>query len=306
VRAAAPVVEELGQTGGYASSGVPLNVVVVSPRQYAAVLADTPTAVFPAAALARIGTGRGPVPVLASPDAVAPVRAAAGLVTIGTQTVRVRIAGQIAGTPAATPGSPFLVLPSWAAGARPLPPTLILLAGSGIKQRQLSAAVARTAPGAEVTVYSAELAELQAAPLPRATVQIYIAGTVAAVVFCVLIVLMSVILDARARELADARMYSMGLSGSQASRASAVEAIPYTVAAAAGGAVAATVLAALLNPVLDLSGLTESPRRAHLQSGIVIVVLTVTGLVVLATVTMLGQRAAARRRTVGEALRVSQ
>jgi hypothetical protein len=58
--------------------------------------------------------------------------------------------------------------------------------------------------------------------------------------------------------------------------------------------------------VLNLSDLTGSAQSAQLQSGILTTLLTVAGLVILAAVTMLGQRTAARRRAVSQALRVSQ
>jgi hypothetical protein len=277
--------------------------VVVNPRQYATVLADTPYSAFPASALARTRTG--PPPVLASPAAAAALRRSGDELTIGTLTFRVRIAGQLASTAAAPAGIPFVVMPLWAAGPAPLP-TLVLLAGHGISQGEFGAVLARTAPGATVTVQSAELAALRAAPLPRATAQIYAAGAAAAALFCALIVLISLILDARSRELTDARLVSMGLSGSQAQRVSALELSPFVLAAAVGGTIATAVLAALLNPVLNLSDLTGGTQSAQLQSGILTTLLTVAGLVILAAVTMFGQRAAARRRAVSEALRVSQ
>jgi hypothetical protein len=198
------------------------------------------------------------------------------------------------------------VLPSWAAVPGSPPPALMLLRGQAIGLRQLTAIAARTAPGATVTVRSVELAELRAAPLPRAAVLTYLAGTAVAAVFCALIVLFALILDARARDLADARLYTMGLSESQARRASALELIPYVVFAAIGGTISAAVLAALLEPVLDLSGLTGSPQGAHLQAGIVTPALTAAGLLVLAAGTIIGQQSAARRRSISQALRVSQ
>jgi hypothetical protein len=179
---------------------------------------------------------------------------------------------------------------------------LVLVAGHGISQRRLSAIVARTAPGAPVAVRSVQLAALRAAPLPHATVQIYTAGAALAALLCVLILLISLILDARDRELSDARLVSMGLSGSQAQRASALELSPFVLASAVGGTIATTVLVLLL----DLSGLTGSTQPTQLQAGILIPLLTVAGLVVIAAATMFGQATAARRRAVTEALRVSQ
>lgn len=305
VRAVAPVIEEQAQAGAYGIGGLSMSVVVVDPRQYAAVLADTPDAGFPAHALARTGRGTGPPPVLASPAAAAAIRGSGSVFTIGTRTFRVRIAGQLVSTPAAPANGPFLILPQWAAGPSP-PPTLLLVAGHDIGQRHLDAVIAKTAPGAPVMVQSAQLAALRAAPLPHATVQIYAAGAVSAALFCGLILLISLILDARDRELSDARLVSMGLSGSQAHQASAVELGPFVLAAALGGTLATAGLAALLGPVLDLSGLTGSTQPTQLQSGILTPLLTVAALVVLAAVTMLGQATAARRRAVSEALRVSQ
>jgi putative ABC transport system permease protein len=304
VQGIAPVIEEQAQAGAYGIGGEALSVVVVNPRQYAAVLADTPESAFPARALART-SGTSPPPVLASPAATAALRGSGSVFTIGTRTLRVRIAGQLASTPAAPADAPFVVLPQWAAGPSP-PPTLMLVEGPGISQRQLSAVVAHTAPGAPVAVRSDQLAALRAAPLPHATVRIYTAGAASAALFCVLIVLISLILDARNRALSDARLVSMGLSGSQARRASALEVSPFVLAAAVGGTIATAVLAALLGPALDLSGLSGSTEPAQLQSGILTPLLTAAGLLVLAAATMLGQATAARRRAVSEALRVSQ
>src|SRR5215469_13362083 len=96
----------------------PVNIAVLDPVRYAAVLADTPAPPFPAAALAKPrGSARpGLVPVLASPT-VAPLLHRSPIVTVGIHTVRVRVAGIIAYTPAMPIPGPFVVFPRWAQGS---------------------------------------------------------------------------------------------------------------------------------------------------------------------------------------------
>ncbi len=301
VQLAAAIIEESGQTGSL-GAGTPFDVAVVSPRQYAAVLASTPGPPFPAAALARRS---GPLPVIASPSAASLLREAGDVVTIGLQTVKVTVAGQVASTPAAQPGTPFLIVPMWAAGPRPLPPTMMLLAGPLINAEQLTGVVARTAPGATVMVRSVVAAQLAGAPLPRATLLVYVAGSAAAAAFSLLIIAIVLLLGRRGRQFTDARLHTMGVSQAQARGVGILEVTPLVLAAAVGGIGAAAVLALLLGPVISLAPLTGGTANPPLSAGAAPAAVAAAALVTLALAMLAGQAWLSRDGKLGVALRAS-
>jgi putative ABC transport system permease protein len=305
VQLTATAVELNGVFGPYVDNGTTLNAAFVDPRQYAAVLARTPAPPFPAAALARPARSGGPVPVVTSPETAALLSAAGDITNINGRVVRVVVKGEVATTPAAPAGEPFIVLPLWAEGSN-LPPNMMLLSGPHIDQAALSTVAARTAPAVPVTFRSAVQASLAAAPLPGATYTTYAQGAAAAAVFSVLVVLISLLLGARTRELTDARLATMGLSAGQARRVGVVESIPFIAAAAVGGVVAAVALVPLIAPTLDLSVFTGGPASVRFQPDIPTLVIAAVVLVVLALATLAGQAAAAHRRGVGRALRVGE
>jgi len=304
VQAAAGVIVLPGTSTRYPVGGTQLNVAVVDPRQYAAVLARNPVAQFPAAALDKPPAG-SPVPLIASPGAAAALRAAHGIANINGNVLHVVVKAQLTSTPAAPAGSPFIVVPSWAAGGN-LPPVMMLFSGPHIDQAALAAVVARTTPGTTVAFRSGMQASLAAAPLPKATYLAYAEGSAAAAVFSVLVVLISLLLGARTRELVDARLSTMGLSAWQARRVGVVEAIPFILAGAAGGVLALIALVPLIGPALDLSVLTGASGSVRIQPDVPSLVLGSVALVVLAMGTLAGQAAAAHRRGIGRSLRVGE
>jgi len=304
VQAAAGVIVLPGTSTRYPVGGTQLNVAVVDPRQYAAVLARNPVAQFPAAALDKPPAG-SPVPLIASPGAAAALRAAHGIANINGNVLHVVVKAQLTSTPAAPAGSPFIVVPSWAAGGN-LPPVMMLFSGPHIDQAALAAVVARTTPGTTVAFRSGMQVSLAAAPLPKATYLAYAEGSAAAAVFSVLVVLISLLLGARTRELVDARLSTMGLSAWQARRVGVVEAIPFILAGAAGGVLALIALVPLIGPALDLSVLTGASGSVRIQPDVPSLVLGSVALVVLAMATLAGQAAAAHRRGIGRSLRVGE
>jgi putative ABC transport system permease protein len=304
VRLVAPVVELRGVNGPLVATGTPINVAFVDPRQYAAVLAQTPAPPFPAAALARTA-GRGLVPVIASPSAAALLRSSGDIANINEDIVHVVVKAELTSTPAAVAGAPFIVAPLWAEGSN-LPPVMMLLSGPRIDDKALAAVVARTAPNVNVTFRSAVQKSLAAAPLPRASYLAYAQGSAAAALFCVLAVLISLMLGARARELVDARLSTMGLTAWQARKVGIVEAVPFILAAAVGGVVTAVALVPLIGPVLDLSVFTGAPGSVHIQPDVAILVIGSAALVLLALATLAAQAAAAHHRGIGRSLRVGE
>jgi putative ABC transport system permease protein len=297
VERVAPVIELTGYNGIYAADGTQINVAVVNPAAYAAVLARTPAPPFPAADLERPPSGNA-VPVIASPGAAALLRASGYVANVNGTVERVSVKAELNSTPAAPAGEPFMVLPLWAAAGN-LPPTMLLASGPHIDQGALSAVVARTAPGTSVTFRSQVLAGLISAPLPRATYLAYALGSAAAALFSVLVVLISLLVGARTRELVDARLATMGLSAWQARRVGIVEAVPLIVAAAIGGVIAAIVLVPLISPVLDLSVFTGTAGSVQIRPDLPSLAIGAAGLVVLALGTLAVQAATARRHGGG-------
>ncbi len=297
-----------GDLPGARFGAAELTVVIVDPRQYAAVLAATPAGRFPAAALARPRRPGGPAPVLASPRAAAFLGASPALVSLGTGTVTIKVAGRLASTPAAAGAAgPFVVLPLWAAGAQlQLPPTMMLVGGSQVSEPALAAAAARTAPGVPVTFRTRVLARLENAPLPRAADAAFAAGTAAAAGFCALVLVIMLVLGGRGRELMLARLATMGLHPAQARELAAAEVVPPVIAAVAGGVACALALVPLLGPAISLSAFTGSAAAVALHADLGVLATVAGGLVLLAAAVLAAQGMAAARRGTGRALRIDE
>jgi putative ABC transport system permease protein len=308
VRRTAGVLDIDGTLAPADLGGTPVHVAVLDPARYAAVLADTPAPPFPAGALARPGPGHrgGPVPVLVSPSAAPMLRGAGGVLSVETRIVRIRVAGLIPRTPAMTEPGPFLVFPLWATGPDPLPPTMLLVAGPGLDRKELARTVQRTAPDAVVTLRSDVLAGLRTAPLPYAGYLALAEGAAAAAGFSVLILLLTLVLGARARELTVARLSTMGLSRRQAGRLVIVETLPSVLAAMAGGVACAVALAPLVGPELDLSVFTGYGLSVPVRADFPVLAVSAAVLVGIALVTLAAQSAAAGRRGTSAALRIGE
>jgi putative ABC transport system permease protein len=307
VRHTAGVLNADGTIGPIEIGGTPVEVVVLDPARYAAVTADMPGPRFPASALARpAGRRHGPVPVLTSPAVAAQLRHSGNLMSIGYQDIHIRVAGLFTSTQALAVPGPVIVFPQWAAGPDPLPPNLMLLAGPRLDKRALDQAVHRTAPAAVVTLRSDLLARLRSAPLPVAGYRAFAEGTVAAGGFSVLILLLTLVLGARSRDMTLARLATMGLSSRQARRLVIIETLPSVLAATAGGVGCAWALAPLLGPELDLSVFTGSTLSVPVRTDLIALAIAAGGLIVLTMVTLAVQATVASRRGAGRALRVGE
>ena len=307
VRRTATVLETQGTIGPTGLSTT-VNIAVLDPARYAAVLADTPVPPFPAAALAR-PAGGGPrgrlVPVLASP-AAALLLQGTQIVGVGLHTVRVRLAGIMSGTPAMPVPGPFLVFPQWAQGPDQPPPNVMFLDGPGLDAKALRAVAQRTVPDVALTLQSDVLAGLRSSPLPYAGYVAFAEGAVAAAGFSVLILLLTLVLGARSREQTLARLATMGLSPGQASGLVAMETLPAVLAATVGGLACAWALAPLIGPELNLSAFTGYGLSVPVRADLGALALAAGGLVILTLATLAVQAVAARRRGIGRALRVGE
>jgi putative ABC transport system permease protein len=279
-----------------------LPVIDVSPARYGALVAGTSAPAFPAAALRRPASG-AMVPILVSPGAQSLL--AGGQITTGGRTLHVRVAGQAADLAGLGAGGAFVVVPSWA--LPPETPDVLAVIGAHLDGPALAAVVRRAGqPSPALVLRASVLRSLADAPLPRAGYLAFTRGTAAAAGFCVLIVLLSLVLGARSRELTLARLATMGLSPGQARRLGIIETVPAIVAAAAGGIACALLLVPLLAPAISLAAFTRSGASVPVRADPGALAATAAALLALAFLTMIIQAALASRRGTARALRVGE
>jgi putative ABC transport system permease protein len=298
-------------------SGPPVDVVIADPARYAALTATTPYPPLPGAArLARLArpasqaagqaTAGTAAPVLASPSVAARLGRGPASLQTALGTVSVRVAGTLPSTPAVPGSAGFVILPDWAAARlAPHPPSELLISGDSVSRPALAAAIRRAAPQATVAYRADVLAGLAGAPLPHGAYVAFAEGSVAAAGFCVLVMLLSLLLAARSRQLTLARLATMGLGPGQARRLVVAEALPPVLAAAVAGVACALALAPLLAPELDLSAFTGSAAAVPVSISLAALVIPAAALVALAAATLAAQAALASRRSPASALRIT-
>jgi putative ABC transport system permease protein len=299
-------------TSGSLDSGVRVDVAVLDPSAYAAVVADSPGPTFPAAALGRRPRARTPgaglVPVLASPAEAGTLPHSGAGLSVDGRTLRLRLAGLARPVPGVLSSS-FLVLPAWALGSRPPPPSVMLLAGPRLDAGRLSAIVRHALPGAPVTFRSNVLAALGNAPLPAAAHAAITEAAAAAATFSALILLIWLLMSAHSRDLTLARLATMGLGRRQAQRLVVLETMPQVLAATAGGVAATYALAPLIAPSISLSAFTGSAASvsgAGIRTDLLPLAACATGLILLSVIALATQFLVARRRGTARSLRVAE
>ena len=297
-------------TAGTPGSRAPLTVVLVSPAGYAALVAGTPFPRVPAALLAEPAGGAAPgtpAPALASPAAAAELAHHPVALSTDLGTLRVRVAGLLASTPAAPGTGSFVVVPFWAAShlSAQKSPTELLVTGPRLDDQALTATAARVVPGATITFRTRVLASLAGAALPHGAYVAFALGSGVAAGFCIIVLMLSLVLAARSRALTLARLSTMGLGTGQGRLLVIAEALPPVLAAAVAGAACALALVPLLGPVLDLSVFTGSAAAVPVRADLVALAIPAAGLIILAVATLSAQAVAASRRGAASALRIS-
>jgi len=299
----------LSLADGTSGQGLQIPVVIVDPRQYAALTANTPAPQFPGAALAQpraaSGVPPGPVPALLS-TLGRDILGQHSTLFVAGRTLRLRIAGTLNAITGAQPGSQFVVLPRWALGTQAPTPAVMAIIGPHLDAAALTAAARRTVPGAQVTLRSRLLATISGAPLPHGGFVTFALGAAAAGAFSLLILVLTLVLSARSRELTLARLVTMGLGPSQSRRITAAEILPLIVAAVVGGTACALALVPLVGSAIDLAAFTGMPVTVPLRAEPLAIVAAAAGLVLLAALTLTIQNGLARSRGTAQALRVGQ
>ena len=293
-------------TTGTAAQSQSLSVILVDPRQYAALVAATPAPAFPAAALAAPravgGAPAGRVPALISP-ATRDVVGARTALSIGVRTLPVRVTGTVAGIVGTPAGSQFAVLPLRALGKQAPRPTVIAVVGPRLDTAALVSTARRAIPGVQVTLRSHLLAGISGAPLPHGGFVTFAQGIAAVGAFSLLILMLTLVLSARSRELTMARLGTMGLGPAQSRRIAAVETLPAILAVAVGGTACALALAPLVGPAVDLAAFTGMPVSAPLHADAPAILVAIGGLLLVAALTLTIQNRLARGRGAAQALR---
>jgi putative ABC transport system permease protein len=298
-------------SGTFPASYRQFGVVIVDPRQYAALLAGTPG---PAAQLAALRADSA-----ASSDGRAWALSAGGLgallskrgttvdIGAGAHPVRVRIAGQVpvSSMISAAIGAQYLVLPQSALGARAEPPTIMLVVGPHLNLHDLAKAVRRLPSGTSLSLRGHVLTGLQNAPLQRNAYRAFAIGSAIAAVLSLLVLLLTLVIGGRARQLTLARLSTMGLSRSQSRRLAMLEMLPLILAAVIGGAGCAALLAPLVGPALNLSVFTGSTATVPVRIEYAVLAATAAGLALLAILTLTAQTVMASRGTAA-ALRIGE
>ena len=286
-------------------TGQELTAVFVSPAQYAAVTDQAPGARFPLAALAG-SAARGGVAVPAAANAgAAPLVGAAPvqLVLDSTETMTIRVTGRISGVPGVGADA-VVVLPRSALGSPPPAPNLMLVDGSGLDAAQLRADVRRALPGGTLTLRAAALAAITGAPVPQAAQVALAQGMAAAAGFGALVLLLSLLLGARTRDMTLARMATMGLRRWQAQLMLVAEMLPEVIAAAIGGAACAWLLVPLIGPSVNLAAFTEAGPGVTVVSAPLPLAAAAGGLVLASLLVLAAQAVISYRRGSARALRI--
>lgn len=299
-------------TGNFPASYRQFGVVLVDPRQYAALLVGTPGPAAQAAAVlsADAATSRSEHAWVLATGGLAGSLTGKSIrldIGAGSQPVTVRLAGQVPVSPVITAsvGAQYLVLPRSALGASAEPPTAMLLVGTHINQHDLATAFRRLPVGTTLTLRGPALASLQNAPLQQGAYTAFALGSAAAAVLSLLVLLLTLVIGGRSRRQTLARMSTMGLSRRQGRWMAMLETLPLILAAAVGGAGCAALLGPLIGPSLDLSVFTGTAAAVPVRIEYAVLAGTAVALALLALLTLTVQTTLASRRTA-TALRMGE
>jgi putative ABC transport system permease protein len=290
---------------GSLSSGFTVQAVFVNPAKYAAVVDQAPGPAFPLAALTASATG-GAFPGAATPAAAQTLGRGTRNLSVGVgPTFPMYVAGRIGGVPGVANGA-LVVLPLSALGPYPPDPGMLLVSGPNLDTQRLRAVVGRALPGATLTMRATALAALTGAPVPQAAQTILVLGAATAAGFGLVVMLLSLLLSARARDMTLARLATMGLGQGQAQLLTAVETLPEIVAAAVGGIACAVVLAPLVGPSMDLSAFIGAGPRVAVVPDLAVLAASAAGLVLAALLVLAAQAAITYRRGSAGPLRIAE
>jgi putative ABC transport system permease protein len=302
VSSTAPGVVESGSL----ATGFEVAVLFVDPSQYAAVVDEAPGPRFPLAALSGSGQAQATYPAVATGAAAQLPSAGPSTINTGTGTLTIQVTGRVGSLPGA-PGlaGGAVVVPLRALGSNPPGPNLLLVAGPGLDGARLSAAVRSALPGASVTLRATALAALTTAPVLQVAQTALTQGLATAAGFGALVLLLSLLLNARSRELTLASLATMGLRRWQAQLLLATETLPPVVAAAVGGVACAWLLAPLVGPTLNLAAFSGTGSAIVVTPALFPLLASAVGLLLAALLVLAAQAVITYYRGSARALRIA-
>ncbi len=220
----------------------------------------------------------------------------------GATTILIQVAGQIGGVPAVAPDA--VVLPLRALGPKAPGPNLMLLAGPSLDAARLSAVVRQALPGALVVSRAATLAALTTrrcrsgagGPHP---------GDGRRAGFGALVLLLSLLLTARTREMTLAYLATMGLRRGQAQLLLAAETLPPVAAAAIGGVACAWLLVPLIGPSLNLAAFSGTGVAVTVTAAVLPLLAAAAGLLLAALLVLAAQALITYRRGSTRAVKIA-
>ena len=294
----------VGSTGALS-----IGVIIVDPARYAALVADTPWPAFPARLLAAPPAGQrgGAVPVIASPNVAAEVRAGSRQLAFEGAELTLRVAATASSTPALPGGGSFVIVPAWVSSRLidNTTPNTMLLTGANLNIRALRAVVARVVPGGQITSRAAALQAAAGSPTVHGSDLALEDAAAAAAACAVAAVLLGVLLSGRDRTRLGVWLTAMGMTARQARRLALLDALPLLLVALLGGELASLALGPLIGPGLDLSAFTGSSAPVSLRPDLVALIAPAAGALILIMAVAAGQNALIRRRA-GAVLRLDE
>jgi putative ABC transport system permease protein len=286
---------------GALPTGVAVAVVYVNPASYATVVDQAPGPRFPLAALSRSASTI--LPAVGNAAAAQLVGTAPEEVSVGTSVFTIQLTGRIGSIPGVAAG-PIVLIPQEPLGTNP-PANLILIAGPRLDGARLTAAVLSAQSDASLTFRATALTALTTAPVLQAAQTALTQGLVTAAGFGVLVLLLSLLFTARARELTLASLATMGLRRWQAELLLAAETLPPVVAAAIGGVACAWLLAPLVGPSLDLAAYSGTGSAIAVTPAAFPLIACAAGLVLAALLVLAVQAVITYYRGSARALRIA-
>jgi hypothetical protein len=242
-----------------------VGLLVVDPKEYAAVAQDTPWPMFPAGVLSHRA---GPVPILIS-DPVAAAEPGHGylgareVLELGGIDMHVVVAGTISATAAFPAGGAYVVLPQWAEAQFPsiAGPATVLVTGPGLAAATLTAVVARYLPGSQVVVRSQVLGTLRSSASQYA-VRLFILSVWAAAGLSAVALFFGLAATAPSRRLLRSRLSALGISVRQARALALTDPVSLLSVAVLGMVTAGSVLVLISAQTVNLGPLIGAAGAA--------------------------------------------
>ncbi|MQY12898.1 hypothetical protein SRB5_30370 [Streptomyces sp. RB5] len=258
----------------------------------------------------------GPVTVLPA-LAFGPLSARLGETLPLTETLAVRIVGELTGTAARDPalgpvtgaepsGSMLLVDAAAFTDRLDVEESAVLVYGDRLDPVALrAAALTGVGPGARVRVLDEELAALRDDGLLRAVLLVYAAAGVTGVLLALLAVVLELLLSAGERGRTAAYLRTLGLGSGPTAFVHFLEMLPMVIAAVAGGSALGLLLPEILGPALPLGEFTGGPGAGQ-STDYGLTVLLAVGLAALIALAVAVETLRGRQRALGSVLRVGE